>query len=101
MKLTVLIFTFLIFLTPVFSQKQVVNVYPGLDKVALQLPDSLTKTTDDISGYINMHFITDLEKTRAAFIWIVTKIQFDIDNMYAINFYEKKEDKRRKTEDRR
>jgi hypothetical protein len=64
-----------------------------IDKKALQLPDSLTKTTDLIASYITSNFATDKDKSRAIFIWVASNIQYDIDNMFAINFYEKKEDK--------
>ncbi|HUS03554.1 MAG TPA: transglutaminase domain-containing protein [Chitinophagaceae bacterium] len=70
-----------------------INEYAAIDKKALQIPDSLTKTTGDIANYITTDFNTDKEKVRAIFIWVATNIQYDIDNMFAINFYEKKEDK--------
>jgi hypothetical protein len=77
----------------VFAQKASVNEFFAIDKKALQLPDSLTKTTDQIAGYINSNFATDKDKSRAIFIWVASNIQYDIDNMFAINFYEKKEEK--------
>ncbi len=76
-----------------FAQKPVINEYAAIDKKALQLPDSLTKTTNDIAIYIKEKFNTDNEKARAIFIWLASNIQYDIDNMFAINFYEKKEEK--------
>jgi transglutaminase/protease-like cytokinesis protein 3 len=75
------------------AQKAIVNEYISIDTKALKLPDSLTKTTEDISKYITANFKTDREKTRAIFIWVAGNIQYDIDNMFAINFYEPKEDK--------
>lgn len=77
----------------VFSQKTTVNEFATVDKKALQLPDSLTKTTDQIATYIKTNFTTDKDKSRAIFIWVASNIQYDIDNIYAINFYEKKEEK--------
>lgn len=76
----------------VFAQKTT-NEYAAIDKKALLLPDSLTTSTDQIASYINSNFSTAKEKTRAIFIWVASTIQYDIDNMFAINFYEKKEDK--------
>ncbi len=75
------------------SQKTEVNEYAETDRKALLLPDSLTATTDNIAAFITNNFNTDKEKVRAIFIWIATNIQYDVDNMFAINFYEKKEDK--------
>jgi len=76
-----------------FAQKVAVNEYASIDKKALQLPDSLAKTTVSIAAYMNLNFKTEKEKSRAIFIWIASNIQYDVENMYAINFYEKKEDK--------
>jgi hypothetical protein len=70
-----------------------VNQYAAIDKVALQIPDSSTATTNGIAAYINAHFSQDSEKARAAFIWVATNISYDIENMFALNFHEKKEDK--------
>ena len=53
----------------------------------------LTKTTENIAVYIKTNFTKDIDKSRAIFIWTATNIQYDIDNIYAINFYEKKEEK--------
>lgn len=88
-------FVLLIILTAqsVFAQKPIVNQYATIDKKALQLPDSLSKTTDQIATYINSNFVTDKDKSRAIFIWLASNIQYDTDNMFAINFYEKKEEK--------
>ena len=84
----------LIFITPtIFAQKTSVNEYAIIDQKALQLPDSLTKTTEQIAAYITSNFVTDKDKSRAIFIWIASNIQYDIDNMFAINFYEQKEEK--------
>ena len=88
-------FILLIILTvqTVFSQKTAIGEYGTIDKKALQLPDSLTKTTDQIATYINSNFATDKDKSRAIFIWVASNIKYDIDNMFAINFYEMKEEK--------
>jgi transglutaminase/protease-like cytokinesis protein 3 len=67
--------------------------YTAIDRLALQMPDSLTRTTEGIAFYINAHFHERRAKTRAAFIWIASNIQYDLANMFALNFYEKIEDK--------
>ncbi|MBC7936610.1 MAG: hypothetical protein H7Y86_14765 [Rhizobacter sp.] len=90
-----LIFAVFIFSTiAVTAQKPAatpVNEYAAIDVKALRMPDSLTHTTDGIAGYINTNFTTVKEKTRAIFIWLASNIQYDIENMFAINFYEEKE----------
>jgi transglutaminase/protease-like cytokinesis protein 3 len=91
-----LIFVFLVLsLFSSAQKKQVkpVNVYEAIDQKALQIPDSLTHSTDDIAAYIKNNFTTETEKSRAVFIWIATNIQYDFENMFALNFYEKEEEK--------
>ncbi|MEO6832806.1 MAG: transglutaminase-like domain-containing protein [Chitinophagaceae bacterium] len=77
----------------VFAEKTSMPSYAAIDKKALQIPDSLTKTTDGIAHYINANFQNESDKSRAIFIWVASNIQYDLANMYAINFYEKAEDK--------
>ncbi len=88
MKLTLLITLIILLSESLPAQKPAVNEYAAVDKKALQLPDSLTSDTKDISAYINKNFKTDNDKARAVFIWIASNIQYDIANMFAINFYE-------------
>jgi hypothetical protein len=73
-----------------YAQKPVVksNPYVQIDARALQLPDSSGHDVSRIAAYIKANFATETEKARAIFIWIANNIQYDIDNMFAINFYE-------------
>ncbi len=93
MKPANILFLLLFSTQALFAQQTTGQDYTALDKKALQLPDSLTQTTEGIAGYITTHFKTDQEKARAIFIWIATNIRYDMDNRFAINFYEKKEEK--------
>lgn len=70
-----------------------VNVYAAIDSCVLQMPDSVTGSIEGIAAYINGHFKEDLEKARAAFVWVASNIQYDINNMFAMNRYEKEEAK--------
>ncbi|WP_431216768.1 hypothetical protein ACQ86N_20705 [Puia sp. P3] len=67
------------------------NPYAKLDVRAMQIPDSLTTSTAGIAGYISTHFGGAAEKTRAVFIWVSGHIQYDVANMFAMNFYETNE----------
>ena len=67
--------------------------YLEIDKKALLLPDSLTKSTEAIASYIKANFHSNEDKVRAIFIWVASNIRYDVPNMYVINYYEKKEDK--------
>ena len=93
MNLIIYISLFILTTQTIFAQKITGKEFSAIDKKALQLPDSLTKTTDLIASYITSNFSTDKDKSRAIFIWVASNIQYDIDNMFAINFYEKKEEK--------
>lgn len=93
MKLIKFIILFILTAQTNFAQKAIVNEFSAIDKKALQLPDSLTKNTDLIASYITSNFVTDKDKSRAIFIWVASNIRYDIDNMFAINFYEKMEEK--------
>lgn len=59
-----------------------------VDQAALQIPDQLTKSTRDIADYIKQHFDNPDDRSRAIFVWIAQNIQYDLANMFAINFYE-------------
>lgn len=64
------------------------NPYTQVDAVALRLPDSASHDVAGIAAYVNTHFSTPTEKTRAIFIWIADNIDYDVVNMFALNFYE-------------
>ena len=93
MKYVKIIILFIFISPTIFAQKGTVNEFSAIDKKALQLPDSSTKNAELIANYIATNFKTDKDKSRAIFIWVASNIQYDIDNMFAINFYETKEDK--------
>lgn len=96
MKQILFFILFFLSLTILNAQKslpKVVDEFAAIDKKALQMPDTATKTTESIANFINSNFSTNTEKVRAIFIWIATNIQYDVDNMYALNFYEQKEEK--------
>jgi len=78
------------------EKKGAADVYKEIDAKALALPAAQVATIQDIAQYMVANFKTDSEKARAIFIWVAANIEFDIDNMFAINFYEKKEEKIKK-----
>ncbi|WP_181248488.1 transglutaminase domain-containing protein [Flavobacterium magnum] len=75
------------------AQKKAVSPYAAIDAKALQIPDSLTRSTDKMAAWFKSSFATEKDRTRAAFIWIAKTIHYDLDNMFALNFYEKREEK--------
>ena len=58
-----------------------------VDRLALQIPDSLTATVNGIADFINTNFSSKKDKSRAIFVWITNNISYDIENAFAINFY--------------
>lgn len=91
---TIVILLCIYFLLP--AQKntsKVVNDYDIVDKQMLLINDSLTTSTDGISAYIIANFKTDTEKARSVYFWVTQNIEYDVQNMYAMNFYEKREEK--------
>ena len=69
------------------AQKQT-NEFTAVDKLALQIPDSLTKTANGLSDYINSKFTSQSDKSRAILIWTTNNTQYDIENMIATNLYQ-------------
>ena len=59
-----------------------------VDELALRIPDSQTRTTREIAVYITSNFSSQTDRSRAIFVWVATTIQYDVDNMFAINFYQ-------------
>ena len=86
-----LLFAFMACVT--IAQKTVVNPYASVDKKMLEIPAAQTTSTAAIAQYVQSNFTHNTDKARAIFIWTASSISYDLDNMFAINFYEKKEDK--------
>ena len=93
MKKTAFVYLMILLNLAFINQKCYGGEYSAIDKKVLQIPDSLTASTDGISGYINSNFHTNKEKVRAIYIWLASIIEYDINNLYAINFYETMEEK--------
>jgi len=83
------------FVSSIYSQKY--SNYKDIDKLISTIQDSLTKSTENIVEFINSNFKTQDEKIRAIYYWITEHIEYDIENMYAINFYQKPEESISKT----
>jgi hypothetical protein len=64
------------------------NQFAQVDARSMQLPDSVATSVEKLGHYFNDHFQTPTDKTRAIFVWIANNIQYDVANMFAINFYE-------------
>jgi Uncharacterized protein involved in cytokinesis, contains TGc (transglutaminase/protease-like) domain len=61
--------------------------YSRIDNIALQIPDSSTRSTNGIARYILAHFSSETDKSRAIFIWVAKNIRYDIANMFIAKSY--------------
>jgi len=59
-----------------------------VSRIISRIPDSLTRSTKGIAGYINSRFSTQGEKARAIFIWIAKNIEYNFDSMFDNSIYE-------------
>jgi len=82
--LLIFIFTWLL----LGSKAQKNTEFSRIDKIMLQIPEPMTHSTKGIADYINSNFTNQSEKARAAFIWVASNIQYDIENMFALNNYQ-------------
>jgi len=96
MRLSLFLFNvvFLMFSFSLSVKGQKANTdYTSVDKVALAIAPEKTKNTQDIAQYILANFKTEDEIVRAIFIWTATSFEYDVENMFALNYNEKQADK--------
>jgi transglutaminase superfamily protein len=62
--------------------------YAQVDAKALGLPDSDTHAVGPMAAWIDANFSSPTEKTRAVFTWVAGNIDYDVVNMFALNFSE-------------
>lgn len=72
------------------------NPYRQTDQVITAMPAAAENSVAAVAAYIRDHFTREPEQVRAAFFWITQNINYDITNMFAINFYENRDDKLKK-----
>jgi hypothetical protein len=70
-----------------------VSPYRAVDSIALQIPDSITRSTAGIARYISRHFRSEDDKVRAAFIWVASTFNYDVAGMYTFRGKETQDEK--------
>jgi transglutaminase/protease-like cytokinesis protein 3 len=65
---------------------QYVNSFHEIDFHIIKCPNSIKKNADELIEYFNEIAKTDLEKTRAIYVWITNNIRYD-DNAYNTDNY--------------
>ncbi len=68
----------LILLISILSVAQIRKDFTYVDDIVKSIPESLTYSTDEISGWVNDRFATDKEKVRAYFTWQASNISYDL-----------------------
>lgn len=63
----------------------------------ISIPDSLTSSSDKMADFISRNYSTPSEKVYVIYNWITNHIAYDIDNLYAINLRENREQLIKKT----
>lgn len=94
MKRLTLLAVFILTVLITNAQKPV-NPYAETDKKVALIPQTAT-TSEAIGNYIKANFESEQDRARAAYVWIANHIDYDADNMYAVNFYETDADRVKK-----
>ncbi len=74
-----------LFLCVIKVSKAQNNQYDEMNVGAVYIPDSLTKSTDKIAGYIKSNFNSDIQKVSAIYAWVTANIKYDKDSANPIN----------------
>ena len=89
-KIKITFFLIVLFCSGILAQT--VNEFSSVDNTMLQIPDSSTKSTQSIARFIDRKFTNQNDKIRAVFYWVAKNIQYDIKNMYMVDFQENKKE---------
>jgi hypothetical protein len=89
-KIKITFFLIVLFCSGILAQT--VNEFSSVDNTMLQIPDSSTKSTQSIARFIDRKFTNQNDKIRAVFYWVAKNIQYDIKNMYVVDFLEDKKE---------
>lgn len=81
-RVTILI---LFFCTLSKINAQVNKKISSVDNIALNIPDSLTTSSEDIANYINTMELSDENKLRVIYIWITKNIEYDTEKKYSFS----------------
>jgi hypothetical protein len=82
---------FLFIFTSVILSAQHSNT--EVDREMARIPKSKTSSISNIASFIQEKFSSDSNKLRAIFFFTANHIDYDVDNMFAINFNETTENK--------
>ncbi len=64
------------------------NTYEEIDKKITKYVSSFDENAiNELVEFINNNFLTETDKLRASFIWITDNFEYDVDNMFAVNYY--------------
>ena len=85
-----LIIVFLFFQTVVLSQQK--SIYAVVEKQMRQIPESQTKSVDQISEYIKTHFKGEDLQIKAAYFYVISTISYDVNYSFTTELFSSDED---------
>lgn len=59
-----------------------------IDNIMIQIPDTSTLSSDGIATYIKSALNVKSDRAYAIFSWITGNIDYDVENMFSIDFYQ-------------
>ncbi|GEO10231.1 transglutaminase domain-containing protein [Segetibacter aerophilus] len=63
--------------------------FSAQDKMALEIPQPDTYSTNGISSYVKSHFSSDSERVRALFVWVANNVNYDVEKVRTRNLTER------------
>lgn len=88
MKMLLTFFFFLFTISSATAQNN--NDYTEADRIALNIPQSQSNSTDEIAMYIDNHFKTDAKKVRAIYVWVISHLNYSKDSLHRVILNESK-----------
>jgi hypothetical protein len=79
----VLVFACFVFMRFLAFGQEMSN-YTETDRIALNIPDAQAQSTADIVAYINKNSDADDKKVRAAYVWVISHIQYSKDSLHRV-----------------
>lgn len=82
------LFFFLLFFSFALNAQTKQNEYKEVDEKIAQFSNvSNDNEIYKLAAFINDNFSTESDKLRASFVWITNNFEYDVENMFALNYY--------------
>jgi Transglutaminase-like superfamily len=84
MKKLIFVLTIIFVFNGILNAQQRKNKL-NFDNIIINIPDSLTSSSQDIANFIDSEYTTQDSKIQALYIWITKNIDYNIESMYSFN----------------